>query len=108
VGVKWHEGKPFTAEDVAFTMTRAPNVANRPGGFIRSIACSDIVGAHILCFHTHALACARCSHHAHRAAHPQLGHAPRPDLTGKDGQADRGDGCAARDKLTCPFDDQPF
>jgi len=40
-GVQWHDGRPFTAEDVAFTMTRAPNVPNSSGGFggfIRSIA----------------------------------------------------------------------
>src|SRR5688572_6006684 len=25
-GVKWHDGSPFTADDVIFTMERAPNV----------------------------------------------------------------------------------
>jgi peptide/nickel transport system substrate-binding protein len=32
-GVTWHDGRPLTAEDVAFTMARAPNVPNSPGGF---------------------------------------------------------------------------
>ena len=56
-GVHWHDGRPFTAEDVAFTMQRAPSVPNSPGsfgGFIRSIARSEIVDAHTVCFHTHA------------------------------------------------------
>ena len=29
-GVTWHDGAPFTAEDVAFTITRAPAVPNSP------------------------------------------------------------------------------
>lgn len=55
-GVTWHDGRPFTAEDVAFTLTRAPNVPNSPGGFggfIRSIARSEILGPHRIRFHTH-------------------------------------------------------
>jgi peptide/nickel transport system substrate-binding protein len=32
-GVKWHDGTPFTADDVIFTMERAPNVENSPGSF---------------------------------------------------------------------------
>lgn len=32
-GVKWHDGSPFTADDVIFTMERAPNVPNSPAGF---------------------------------------------------------------------------
>jgi len=32
-GVTWHDGSPFTADDVLFTMERAPNVENSPGGF---------------------------------------------------------------------------
>jgi peptide/nickel transport system substrate-binding protein len=31
--VKWHDGKPFTGEDVAFSLERARNVPNSPGGF---------------------------------------------------------------------------
>lgn len=32
-GVKFHDGSPFTAEDVVFTMERAPNVPNSPASF---------------------------------------------------------------------------
>ncbi|WP_127108357.1 ABC transporter substrate-binding protein [Pararhodobacter zhoushanensis] len=32
-GVTWHDGEPFTADDVAFTYTRARDVPNSPGGF---------------------------------------------------------------------------
>lgn len=40
-GVTWHDGKPFTADDVVFSFQRAPAVPNSPGGFggfLRSIA----------------------------------------------------------------------
>ena len=32
-GVKWHDGTPFTADDVVFTFERAPNVPNSPSSF---------------------------------------------------------------------------
>lgn len=32
-GVKWHDGTPFTADDVIFTFERAPNVPNSPASF---------------------------------------------------------------------------
>ncbi len=32
-GVKWHDGTPFTAEDVIATFKRAPNVPNSPASF---------------------------------------------------------------------------
>ena len=32
-GVKWHDGKPFTADDVAFSFARAPEVPNSPSSF---------------------------------------------------------------------------
>ena len=32
-GVTWHDGQPFTAEDVLFSLRRAPEVPNSPGGF---------------------------------------------------------------------------
>jgi peptide/nickel transport system substrate-binding protein len=32
-GVKWHDGSDFTADDVAFTVKRAPNVPNSPSSF---------------------------------------------------------------------------
>ena len=31
--VKWHDGSPFTADDVVFTMNRAGNVPNSPSSF---------------------------------------------------------------------------
>ncbi len=32
-GVKFHDGSPFTADDVVFTFNRAPNVPNSPSSF---------------------------------------------------------------------------
>ncbi len=32
-GVKWHDGSPFTADDVIFTFGRAPDVPNSPSSF---------------------------------------------------------------------------
>ncbi|MCR0981755.1 ABC transporter substrate-binding protein [Roseomonas populi] len=54
-GVKWHDGKDFTAEDVAFTVERTPNVPNSPGGFggfVRSIKRVEIVDPLTVRFHT--------------------------------------------------------
>jgi peptide/nickel transport system substrate-binding protein len=34
-GVKWHDGTPFTADDVVFTYQRARNVPNSPGSFLQ-------------------------------------------------------------------------
>lgn len=36
-GVKFHDGSDFTAEDVKFSMERAPNVPNSPASFKRSV-----------------------------------------------------------------------
>ncbi|CAA9436386.1 MAG: ABC transporter, substrate-binding protein (cluster 5, nickel/peptides/opines), partial [uncultured Phycisphaerae bacterium] len=50
-GVAWHDGRPFTADDVAFTFARAPNVPNSPGGFggfLRAIARTEVVDAHTI------------------------------------------------------------
>ena len=33
-GVKFHDGSPFTADDVVFTFERAPNVPNSPSSFM--------------------------------------------------------------------------
>jgi peptide/nickel transport system substrate-binding protein len=54
-GVTWHDGRPFTADDVVFTFERAPNVPNSPGGFgtfLRAIARVEVVDQHTLRLHT--------------------------------------------------------
>ena len=35
--VKWHDGTPFTADDVIFTFERAPNVPNSPSSFASAV-----------------------------------------------------------------------
>jgi len=46
-GVKWHDGRPFTAGDVAFSLERVKNVPGAPGGFasmvntIKSVEAAD-------------------------------------------------------------------
>src|SRR5919112_6610839 len=54
-GVKWHDGRDFTAEDVAFTIQRAPNVPGSPGGFggfVRAIERVEVVDPLTVRFHT--------------------------------------------------------
>jgi peptide/nickel transport system substrate-binding protein len=56
-GVKWHDGRDFTADDVAFSIARVPNVAGSPGtfaGFVRAITRVEIVDPLTLRFHTAA------------------------------------------------------
>ena len=36
-GVTWHDGSPFTADDVIFTFQRAPNVPNSPSSFAAAV-----------------------------------------------------------------------
>ncbi|WP_424139823.1 ABC transporter substrate-binding protein [Roseomonas chloroacetimidivorans] len=55
--VTWHDGRPFTADDVAFTVERAPNVPNSPGGFgafVRAIQRIEIIDPLTIRFHTAA------------------------------------------------------
>lgn len=50
-GVTFHNGNPFTAEDVAFTFQRVPNVPNSPSSFaafVRPITNVEIVDSHTL------------------------------------------------------------
>jgi peptide/nickel transport system substrate-binding protein len=50
-GVTWHDGRPFTAEDVAFTLERAKNVPNNLGGFeslVRPISQIEVLSPHKL------------------------------------------------------------
>jgi peptide/nickel transport system substrate-binding protein len=56
-GVKWHDGRDFTADDVVFTVERAPNVPNSPsgfGGFVRAIRRMEVVDPLTIRFHTAA------------------------------------------------------
>jgi peptide/nickel transport system substrate-binding protein len=58
-GVAWHDGTPFTAEDVAFSLRRAPDVPNSPGSFgtyTREVKSVEIQGPHRLRITTHAAA----------------------------------------------------
>lgn len=52
-GVTWHDSSPFSAEDVAFTITRAPRVPNSPSSFslyIRQIAETTVVDPYTIRF----------------------------------------------------------
>ena len=52
---RWTDGKPITAEDIAATMARLPNVPNSPGGFqggLIGIASIDVVDARTLRYRT--------------------------------------------------------
>ena len=47
-GVRFHDGTPFEAEDVAFSLARVPQVPNSPGPFtpmVRTIAAVQVVDA---------------------------------------------------------------
>lgn len=54
-GVKFHDGSPFTAEDVKFTIERLPNVPNSPSSFagaVGAIKKVEIVDPHTVRIHT--------------------------------------------------------
>lgn len=54
-GIKWHDGRDVTADDVVFTFVRAPNVPNSPGGFggfLRAVARVEVIDPHTLRIHT--------------------------------------------------------
>ena len=56
-GVRFHDGTPFEAEDVAFTIARAPNVPNSPAAFtpyVRGIAAVEVVDPMTLRIRTRA------------------------------------------------------
>ena len=56
-GVKWHDGKAFTSDDVVFTLGRAGSVANSPGGFggfMRNIASVEVDGDAVVIINTKA------------------------------------------------------
>ncbi|MBR0648842.1 ABC transporter substrate-binding protein [Roseomonas terrae] len=50
-GVRWHDGTPFTADDVVFSLQRAGNVPNSPGSFgtyTREVRTVEVTGPHSL------------------------------------------------------------
>jgi peptide/nickel transport system substrate-binding protein len=50
-GVRFHDGSPFTAEDVAFSLTRAKDVPNSPSSWARNVgdvATMTVVDAHTI------------------------------------------------------------
>ncbi|WP_232478737.1 ABC transporter substrate-binding protein [Roseomonas rosulenta] len=54
-GVKWHDGRDLSADDVAFTIERVPTVRNSPGSFaglIRAITRVEVVDPLTIRFHT--------------------------------------------------------
>ncbi|HEY4251817.1 MAG TPA: ABC transporter substrate-binding protein [Roseomonas sp.] len=54
-GVLWHDGQPFTADDVAFTIARVPNVQGSAGGYsgaVRGITRVEVVDARTIRFHS--------------------------------------------------------
>ncbi len=53
--VKWHNGEPFTADDVVATLKRVPNVPNSPAlfaVFVKPITETIVVDAHTIRFKT--------------------------------------------------------
>ncbi|WP_372622217.1 ABC transporter substrate-binding protein [Falsiroseomonas sp.] len=56
-GVNWHDGSPFTADDVVFTFERVPQVRNSPSNFTiytRPIQRLEVVDSHTIRMHTAA------------------------------------------------------
>ena len=54
-GVTFHDGTPFTADDVVFTHARAPTVPGSPasmGQYIRPVQRIEVVDPHTMIFHT--------------------------------------------------------
>jgi len=54
-GVTFHDGRPFTTDDVVFTFERAPNVPNAPTGFgqyLRPVRRLEVIDARTIRLHT--------------------------------------------------------
>ncbi len=57
-GVTFHNGAPFTARDVVYTLERIPKVVNSPGSFgvfTRAIKASEVVDDHTIRFRTESV-----------------------------------------------------
>jgi peptide/nickel transport system substrate-binding protein len=88
-GVTWHDGRDFTADDVAFSLARAPNVPNSPGGFgsfLRMVARVEVVDPLTVRLHTrqpHALMPVEIGYIAIVARHAAEGAATEDYNSGK-------------------------
>jgi peptide/nickel transport system substrate-binding protein len=54
-GVTFHDGRPFTAEDVVFTLNRVPNIPGNVSPYttnIQSIVRTEVLNPHLVRFHT--------------------------------------------------------
>lgn len=54
-GVRFHDGTPFTAEDVVFSFQRIPNIPGNPGPYtpnLRGITRTEVVDPHTIRLHT--------------------------------------------------------
>ena len=52
---RFHDGSPVTADDVAFSVARAPNVPNSPSSYaqyVKLIARTEVIDAHTIRIHT--------------------------------------------------------
>jgi peptide/nickel transport system substrate-binding protein len=52
---KFHDGTPFTAEDVAYTLNRVPRVKNSPASYsiyTKAVKGTEVVDAHTILLHT--------------------------------------------------------
>jgi peptide/nickel transport system substrate-binding protein len=56
-GIRFHDGTPFTPEDIAFSIARIPTVPNSPGPFtvqVRPVTRVEVVDARTVRLHTSA------------------------------------------------------
>ena len=87
-GVRFHDGTPFTAEDVAFSYARVPTVPNSPAPFtpaVRLISRVEVVDPRTIRFHTrepHPVPRARHRGGVHPVAHASTPHATLADFNG--------------------------
>jgi peptide/nickel transport system substrate-binding protein len=54
-GVAWHDGSPFTARDVKFSIERIPTIASGSGGtqaYVKSVRAVEVIDDHTVLIHT--------------------------------------------------------